>query len=69
MLAIIQEKQATGDSIGVCDFTLTHRDIYYNCERYNVPYSIIHQKPGQLVILSESAIHTVYNEEANIAER
>ena len=53
---------------GVCESTLTHRDIWFNPNIPENPSEVINQEPGDIIIVHPSAIHNVINLEVNLAE-
>ena len=53
---------------GVCESTLTHRDIWFNPNIHEKPSEVINQEPGDVIIVHPSAIHNVINLGVNLAE-
>ena len=54
--------------IGVCGLNLTHRDIQYNPSMLGVYYETVKQVKGDLIFVHPSSIHSIFNEEHNLAE-
>ena len=53
---------------GVCESTLSHRDIFYPPSMLDCDNSVVIQEPGDIVIVHPSAIHNVENLGMNMAE-
>ena len=53
---------------GVCESTLTHRDMWFNPNIPENPSEVINQEPGDIIIVHPSAIHNVINLEVNLAK-
>ena len=54
--------------VGVCGLTLTHRDIQYNPSLIGVDYETVKQEKGDMIFVQPSSIHSIFNEEHNLAE-
>ena len=67
-MKLAQQHLDSSKFTGVCDFSLTHRDIFYPLEKLKVEGCRIKQEAGDIVIVHPSAIHSIKNHGMNIAE-
>ena len=63
----VQESVNLGTYWGACQSTSTHRDIFFEAKRLNVPVHVFEQKPGQMVFIPPFALHSVENKGTNCA--
>ena len=63
----VQESVNLGTYWGACQSFLTHRDIFFEAKRLNVPVHVFEQKPGQMVFIPPFALHSVENKGTNCA--
>lgn len=54
--------------VGVCDLTLTHRDLQYNPSFLGIDYETVVQEKGDIVFVFPSSIHSIFNQDHNLAE-
>jgi hypothetical protein len=57
----LQESVDLGNYGGVCESTLTHRDVFYDTAILSVQSHRVVQKPGDIMVIAPFAMHSVQN--------
>ena len=57
----LQESVDLGNYGGVCESTLTHRDVFYDTAFLSVRSHRVVQKPGDIMVIAPFAMHSVQN--------
>jgi hypothetical protein len=63
----LQGSANLGEYGGVCQSTLTHRDVFVEATRLSIPVHVVEQKPGQVMFIAPFALHSVQNKGTNCA--